>query len=143
MSCIWRRYINTTMQNLHHKSKQTSTLPCRIWQHKGKEITTLHCKILDLIENLWSIRTTVAVSKENLIHNDIAISILSKLPRKSLKRLTCDCSPWFILFENHQFMKMFRDNLFSNFHCCSYYDGSSLHLKVNESYKYISVFSFR
>lgn len=36
----------------------------------------------------------------NHIPNDLAFSILSKLPLKSFKRFECVCKPWALLFEN-------------------------------------------
>ncbi|XP_045802437.1 F-box/kelch-repeat protein At3g06240-like [Trifolium pratense] len=47
------------------------------------------------------------------IPNDIAFSILSKLPLKSLKRFTCVQKSWSLLFQNSHFMDMFRTNFIS------------------------------
>ncbi|XP_057452332.1 F-box/kelch-repeat protein At2g43270-like [Lotus japonicus] len=58
------------------------------------------------------------------IHDDIAFSILSKLPLKSLKRFTCAHKTWAHLLENPHFMAMFRANFLSKHH--SYYDDTSL-----------------
>lgn len=69
------------------------------------------------------------------ISDDIAVSILSKLPLKSFKRFQCVRKSWSLLFENHHFKNMFRTNFFSISHCCSYYDGASLLLKVIEHNK--------
>ncbi|XP_004505384.1 putative F-box protein At3g20705 [Cicer arietinum] len=55
-----------------------------------------------------------ARNKLNHIHDDLAFSILSKLPLKSMKRFECIKKSWSILFENHNFMKMFRNNFLSN-----------------------------
>ncbi|XP_058772302.1 uncharacterized protein LOC131646200 [Vicia villosa] len=43
----------------------------------------------------------------NSIPEEIAFSILSKLPVKSLKRFACSCKSWSILFENTNFMNMY------------------------------------
>jgi len=64
------------------------------------------------------------------IHEDIAFSILSKLPLKSFKRFECVRKSWSLLFQNHGFMNMFRTNFLSNLHSCSYYDQASLLLKL-------------
>jgi molecular chaperone HtpG len=50
------------------------------------------------------------------IHDDIAFSILSKLPLKSLKRFTCVKKSWFLLFQNPTFMNMFRNDFFISKH---------------------------
>jgi len=47
------------------------------------------------------------------IHDDIALSILSKLRIKSLKRFTCVCKSWSLLFQNPNFINLFRNNLVS------------------------------
>jgi len=48
----------------------------------------------------------------NHVHDDIALSILSKLPIKSLTRFTCAKKSWSLLFQNPTFMNMFRTNFF-------------------------------
>ncbi|RHN41407.1 putative F-box domain-containing protein [Medicago truncatula] len=50
------------------------------------------------------------------IHDDIALSILSKLPIKSLKRFTCVSKSWSLLFQNPNFINLFRNNLVSKSH---------------------------
>jgi molecular chaperone HtpG len=70
----------------------------------------------------------------NYILDDIALSILSKLPLKSLKRFGCVRKSWYLLFENTHFMNMFRNNFLSNLHSGSYYDGASILLQLNEPY---------
>jgi len=52
------------------------------------------------------------VSTSN-IHDDIAFSILSKLPIKSLTRFTCAQKLWSLLLQNPYFMNMFRNNFIS------------------------------
>jgi molecular chaperone HtpG len=65
------------------------------------------------------------------IPDDIAFSILSKLPFKSIKQFECVHKAWSLLSENPHFMNMFYKNLLSNCnpHRCPYYDGASLLLK--------------
>lgn len=46
--------------------------------------------------------------KELHICDDIAFSILSKLCIKSLKRFECVCKSWSLLFDNPNFMTMYR-----------------------------------
>ncbi|AES80355.2 putative galactose oxidase/kelch, beta-propeller, F-box associated interaction [Medicago truncatula] len=58
------------------------------------------------------------------IPQDLASLVLSKLPLKSLKRFECAHKTWSLLFENHVFITMFRDNFTSISH--SYYDDTSL-----------------
>ncbi|XP_027192035.1 putative F-box protein At1g32420 [Cicer arietinum] len=53
-------------------------------------------------------------NKLHHIHDDLALSILSKLPLKSIKRFECVNKSWSILFENHNFMKMFRNHFLYN-----------------------------
>ena len=47
------------------------------------------------------------------VHDDIAFSILSKLPLKSLTRFTCVQKPRSLLFKNPFFMNMFHNNFLS------------------------------
>ena len=63
------------------------------------------------------------------IPNDIAFSILSKLPIKSVKRFECVRKAWSLLSEKDHFMNMFRNNLLSNSHRCPYYNGGSMLLR--------------
>ncbi|CAJ2655602.1 unnamed protein product [Trifolium pratense] len=60
----------------------------------------------------------------NHIPEDLAFSILSKLPLKSLKRFGCVRRSWALLFENLHFLNMYRNYFISNNH--SYYDGTSI-----------------
>ncbi|RHN48684.1 putative F-box domain-containing protein [Medicago truncatula] len=90
------------------------------------------------MENTTAIATNENVS--NYIHDDITFSIISKLPLKSFKRFECVRKLWSLLSENHHFMNMFRDNFFSNLHSCSYYDQSSLILKVYEPHQEVLYF---
>jgi molecular chaperone HtpG len=50
------------------------------------------------------------------VHDDIAFSILSKLPIKSLTRFTCAKKSWSLLFQNPTFMNTFRTNFFKPKH---------------------------
>jgi molecular chaperone HtpG len=70
----------------------------------------------------------------NHIPNDLAFSVLSKLPLKSLKRFGCVCQTWALLFENSHFMSKFCTNFISNSR--SYYndDTSLLLYKVVRSH---------
>ncbi|XP_004510914.1 F-box protein CPR1-like [Cicer arietinum] len=56
----------------------------------------------------------MAVVKTSHIPNDLALSILSKLSIKSLNRFTCVQKSWSLLFQNPDFMNMFRTNFISN-----------------------------
>jgi molecular chaperone HtpG len=74
-------------------------------------------------------KTMVATNEKvsNYIPDEISYSILSKLPLKSLKRFECVQKSWSLLFENHHFMNMFRNNFLS------YNDPSSLILSDVEN----------
>ncbi|XP_045809993.1 putative F-box protein At3g16210 [Trifolium pratense] len=56
------------------------------------------------------------VSNNLHIHDDLAFSILSKLPLKSLKRFGCVRKLWSLLFENPHFMNMLRNHFLSHNH---------------------------
>jgi molecular chaperone HtpG len=55
-----------------------------------------------------STNSVTAEKVSNHIHDDLAFSILSKLPLKSLKRFSCVRKSWSRLFENPNFMNMYR-----------------------------------
>lgn len=59
------------------------------------------------------------------IPNDLAFSVLSKLSLKSLKRFECVCKSWTLLFENPNFVSMYRNNFISS-HISNYDDTSLL-----------------
>ncbi|KEH26872.1 F-box protein interaction domain protein [Medicago truncatula] len=71
--------------------------------------------------------STQVRSSSTYISDDIAFSILSKLPLKSFKRVESVRKSWSLLSEDTHFMNMFRNNFLSS---NSYYDGASLFLKV-------------
>jgi len=52
----------------------------------------------------------------NYVNDDIALCILSKLPLKSIKRFSCVCKSWSLLFENPNFIKMFISNSHPFYH---------------------------
>ncbi|CAI8617269.1 unnamed protein product [Vicia faba] len=64
----------------------------------------------------------------NYINDDVALSILSKLSFKSLKRFECVHKSWSLLFDNPTFMTLYRRNFFSK---CSYDDDTSLILHIH------------
>ena len=63
------------------------------------------------------------------IHGDLALSITSKLPIKSLIRFGCVCKSWAILFQDPHFMNIYRKNFISKNH--PDYDGTSYILRHN------------
>lgn len=67
---------------------------------------------------------SVSEKVRNHIPNDLAFSILLKLPLKSLKRFGCVNKTWSLLFENPYFMNKFRTNFISIPH--SYYNDTTL-----------------
>ncbi|ESW23473.1 hypothetical protein PHAVU_004G050100 [Phaseolus vulgaris] len=72
----------------------------------------------------------VAQKLGNHLPDDLAFSILFKLPLKSLKRYGCLHKSWALLLENSNFMDLFRNNFISNQH--SYYDDTSLLLCLDQ-----------
>ncbi|XP_058744973.1 F-box/kelch-repeat protein At3g23880-like [Vicia villosa] len=64
----------------------------------------------------------------NYVNDDVALSILSKLSFKSLKRFECVRKSWSLLSDNPTFMSMYRRNFFSK---CSYDDDTSLILHIH------------
>lgn len=64
----------------------------------------------------------------NYITDDLTFFIISKLPLKSLKRFTCVRKSWSLLFENHHFTSLFRNNFIYRHH--SYYDDTTLLLQT-------------
>ncbi|XP_027348432.1 putative F-box protein At5g15660 [Abrus precatorius] len=64
------------------------------------------------------------------IPDDIAFSVLCKLPLKSIKRFSCVHKSWSLLFENPYFMTNFRHSFISDWH--SYHHDSCLLLKQTE-----------
>ena len=70
------------------------------------------------------------IIKSQYIHDDIAFSILSKLPIKSFKRFECVCKSWSFLFDSPNFMKVYGKSFLAKDH--SIYDDTSLllHKKI-------------
>lgn len=66
----------------------------------------------------------INVKVSNHISEDLALSILLKLPLKSLKRFGCVCKSWVLLFENLYFLNMYRNYFISSNH--SYYDDTCI-----------------
>jgi len=83
---------------------------------------SIDCMSLSCLSVIFQSRTlsmTPSSQKKvscSYIHDDIALSILSKLPIKSLKRFTCVCKSWSLLFQNPNFINLFRNNLVSKSH---------------------------
>ncbi|CAK8539032.1 unnamed protein product [Lathyrus sativus] len=63
------------------------------------------------------------------ISDDVALSILSKLPWKSLKRFECVRKSWSLLSDKPNFMSLYRHNFFSKY---SYEDDTSLILHLHD-----------
>ncbi|AES86745.1 F-box protein interaction domain protein [Medicago truncatula] len=72
----------------------------------------------------------------NHIPHDLSFDIVSKLPLKSLKRFTCVCKFWANLFENPQFMSVYRNNFFLSRSRYDDHQNSRLLLKVTPAYGY-------
>jgi hypothetical protein len=71
--------------------------------------------------------TTEKVS--NHIPHDLEFFIVSKLPIKSLKRFSCVRKSWSLLFQNSNFMNMYRNYFISSNHSSYEKDGSCLLLQ--------------
>ncbi|AET00941.1 putative F-box domain-containing protein [Medicago truncatula] len=71
-----------------------------------------------------STNETAKVIKTQYIHDDIAFSILSKLPIKSTKRFECVCKSWSLLFDNPNFISAYGKGFLTKDH--SIYDDTSL-----------------
>ncbi|KAK2380238.1 hypothetical protein QL285_067953 [Trifolium repens] len=70
-----------------------------------------------------------SLTTENHIPEDLVVlSILSKLPLKSLKRFGCLNKTCSLLFQNPNFMSIYRNNFISNDRCHSYYNDTSVFL---------------
>ncbi|CAK8532258.1 unnamed protein product [Lathyrus sativus] len=79
-------------------------------------------------------KNSVAAEKvRNHVPNDLTMSIISKLPLKSLVRFRCLQKAWSLLFENPHFMNMYRVHFASN-KKFSYDDDSYLALEFKFSY---------
>ncbi|CAJ2674729.1 unnamed protein product [Trifolium pratense] len=86
----------------------------------------------------------MALSNEKVskcITDDLALSIMSKLPLKALNRFKCVRKSWVPLFENPYFMNMYRKSLISN---NSYDNDTRLLLKQTllNSEKHSSLYLF-
>jgi len=92
--------------------------------------------------------TTLASTKNEMVStkyipDDIAFSILSKLPIKSFKRFESVRKSWSLLSENTHFMNMFRNDFINNpRRCCSYYNEASFLLSVLENNKKVLYYLF-
>ena len=116
--------------NLVIKNCQHISHPIYLWTKNTKD----HW----LLINMWSHNKErdnkfVAQKLMNHLPNDLVLSVMSNLPFKSLKRFGCLQRSWTILFENSDFMNLFRNNFIRNQH--SYYDDTSLLLFINLPYQ--------
>ena len=108
--------------------------PIHLSETVASEITCVGVKSADLHLQFATEKKTMVSTNEkvrNYIPDDISLSILSKLPLKSLKRFECVRKSWSLLIDNSHFMNMFRNNFLSNLRC-SYYDGSSILLQIDK-----------
>ncbi|XP_068497528.1 uncharacterized protein [Phaseolus vulgaris] len=119
-----------TIMNLVIKNCQHISHPIYLWTENTKD----HW----LLINIWSHNKDrddkfVAQKLMNHLPNDLVLSVMSNLPFKSLKRFGCLQRSWTLLFENSDFMNLFRNNFIRNQH--SYYDDTSLLLLINLPYQ--------
>jgi hypothetical protein len=92
-------------------------LACNVDQNKEQKQNSYVAKLKQEYD-------TSSTKVSTHVHDDIALSILSKLPFKSLTRFACVRKSWSLLFENPSFMTMYRNNFVSK--NCSHHDGVSL-----------------
>ncbi|CAK8532267.1 unnamed protein product [Lathyrus sativus] len=85
------------------------------------------------MKNSKSTNFDIAEKVRNHVPNDLTMSIISKLPLKSLVRFRCIQKSWSLLFENPHFMNMYRVNFASN-NNFSYDDDSCVTLEFKLSY---------
>ncbi|CAK8567463.1 unnamed protein product [Lathyrus sativus] len=67
------------------------------------------------------------------ISDELAFSIMSKLPLKSLKRFSCIRKSWYLLLENSYFMNIYRNNFIYN-DCSSYEEEPCLLIQQTVPY---------
>ncbi|XP_068501229.1 uncharacterized protein [Phaseolus vulgaris] len=117
----------TTIKNLISKHCQLITHPIYLWSENNKD----HWQLINIwLRNQEMYDKFVAQKLGNHLPDDLAFSILFKLPLKSLKRYGCLHKSWAILLENSNFMELFRINFISNQH--SYYEDTSLLLCLGQ-----------
>ncbi|XP_068501225.1 uncharacterized protein [Phaseolus vulgaris] len=117
----------TTIKNLISKHCQLITHPIYLWSENNKD----HWQLINIwLRNQEMYDKFVAQKLGNHLPDDLAFSILFKLPSKSLKRYGCLHKSWALLLENSNFMELFRNNFISNQH--SYYDDTSLLLCLSQ-----------
>jgi len=80
---------------------------------QAEQYISLQCVSLCQFQSMAAATDKKKVSNPSHIHDDIAFSILSKLPLKSLTRFTCAKKSWSLLFLNPHFMNLFRTNFIS------------------------------
>ncbi|XP_045822152.1 putative F-box protein At3g16210 [Trifolium pratense] len=78
------------------------------------------------------------IKVSNHIPNDLAFSILSKLPIVSIKRFSCVHKSWALLFQNPNFLSAVGKNFISQYN--SFYDDTCLMLKRTQGYDNRCVF---
>ncbi|XP_068501226.1 uncharacterized protein [Phaseolus vulgaris] len=117
----------TTIKNLISKHCKLITHPIYLWSENNKD----HWSLINIwLRNQEMYDKFVAQKLENHLPDDLAFSILSKLPLKSLKRYGCLHKSWALFLENSNFMELFRINFISNQHY--YYDNTSLLLCLDQ-----------
>ncbi|KEH28843.1 putative F-box protein At3g16210 [Medicago truncatula] len=91
-----------------------------------------------MVSVCMQLKESMALTKKvsNHIPHDLSFDIVSKLPLKSLKRFTCVCKFWANLFENPQFMSVYRNNFFLSRSRYDDHQNSRLLLKVTPAYGY-------
>ncbi|ESW23487.1 hypothetical protein PHAVU_004G051300 [Phaseolus vulgaris] len=118
---------DTTIKNLISKHCQLITHPIYLWSDNNKD----HWQLINIwLRNKEMYDKFMSPKLGNHLPDDLAFSILFKLPLKSLKRYGCLHKSWAILLEKSNFMELFRINFISNQH--SYYEDTSLLLCLDQ-----------
>ncbi|XP_068503575.1 heat shock protein 83-like [Phaseolus vulgaris] len=99
----WEYLQETTIKNLISKHCQLITHPIYLWSENNKD----HWQLINIwLRNQEMYDKFVAQKLGNHLPDDLAFSILFKLPLKSLKRYGCLHKSWALLLENSNFMEL-------------------------------------
>jgi len=120
----------TTIKNLVNKHCKLIIHPIYLWSGNTKD----HWQQINFWHRQEMENKFLAQKLHNHLPDDLAFSILFKLPLKSLKRFGSLCKSWALLFENSLFVNLFQFNFISNHHC--FYNDTSVILCLNDEINY-------
>jgi len=104
--------------------------PIYLWSENTKD----HWQLINFWHRQEMENKFLAQKLHNHLPDDLAFSILFKLPLKSLKRFGILWISWALLFENSLFVDLFQINFISNHHC--FYNDTSVILCLNDEINY-------